>query len=106
VKSAFDQIWVTIRDNLGSGQRIKAWTVANRAKTTFEILGVDQSSVYVLPERGDERRVPRSDFEKVYRVWESYKNRQINRYQLSFTQHSVYIITILHLIEGLRSDRR
>ena len=46
--------------------------------------------------KGQPREIPCSDFEKVYEAWDVYESRSIKRYELGFTQHSVYIISIFH----------
>ena len=55
-------------------------------------------------EKQGTRKVRRMQFEKVFNVWPQYKSgklKLLKRFQLGFTQNSVYVIGILHFVENL-----
>jgi len=95
----FSQYWTAIQTKLKAGQPMPSWSVAKRATSTFHILKVDSEGVIVAPQDGDPRRVPKRDFERVFEVWPDYKAKKVQRHELGFTQHSTYIITLLHWVE-------
>jgi hypothetical protein len=95
----FSNYWSTIQTKLISGQALPSWSVAARTKSTFHILKVEPTSVVVAPQHGKPRRISRRDFERIFRVWPSYKAETTPRHELGFTQHSTYIITLLHWAE-------
>ena len=95
--NSFVQCWSAVR-LVPPGTPIAPWSVAGRAKTTFHVLQIGPASIAISPADGDPREIPKADFQKVYDVWSDYKTGKVKRYQLGFTQNSVYIIGILHHI--------
>jgi hypothetical protein len=94
---SFAQCWSAVQ-SIAAGTAIAGWSAAGQATTTFDLVAIGPTSVTVLPANRQSRNVPRSDFEKVYNTWDDYKTRKLKRYELGFTQHSVYIISIFHHI--------
>jgi hypothetical protein len=103
----FEHAWAAIQNQLRCGKELKAWSVKGRAKTSFEICCVTSDSIYIQPQNGNERRVPRSDFEKIFQVWSDYKGGRVQRQKLrDISQNSTYVITVLHWIETEPAPKR
>jgi hypothetical protein len=78
---------------------VRNWTILkgylDGEKTIIE---VSQFSIIVnTPKSKTQIRIPREDFEKVWRIWRDYSDRWIDRQQIrDLTFYSKYIISILH----------
>lgn len=94
---SFEECWSAIQ-RLPVPKTIAAWSVAGRATTQFEVCAVWPNAVDVRPEHGEQRRVGRADFERVFAVWDDYVTKRRDRYTLGFSQNSTYVISILHTI--------
>jgi hypothetical protein len=78
-----------------------SWSVAGLTRTTFHILKIEPERITVQPENGDPRPVPIEDFRRVFEVWTDYNAKRLKRpIILGLTQHSTYIITLLHWVEA------
>lgn len=95
--ASFSQCWSAVAA-IPPGTAIKAWSVAGRAKTTFHFLATNPGSVVVRLASGAGRTVSQSDFTKVYTAWPDYTAQRKKRYELGFSQNSVYVLGILHHI--------
>ena len=98
--TSFHNYWDMIQVRLSRGQSIKSWSVAGRSHSTFGIVRVEPECITVAPQNGKARKVPKREFERVFQVWSAYKAGK-QRHELGFTQHSTYIITLLHWVESL-----
>jgi hypothetical protein len=88
--------WSVI-EKLRAGEHLRTWSVLGRAHSAFEILEVNDSAVMIQLQNGKIRRVPCSDFEKIYKQWKPYLSGRMSRHELLLiTHHSTYIISILH----------
>ena len=105
MEPSFSEYWAIIQHEVPIEEALPAWSVASQAKTKFEITNVMPSLVIVRPENGRERKVPKSDFQSVFGIWDDYKSRRMPRHQLGFSQHSTYIISIFHWAEGVMARR-
>ena len=77
-----------------------AWSLDGRATSEFEIVDINPNEVIVKPKSGKSRKIPASEFEKVFSRWREYLSGRFARNELrNLTQNSTYIITILHLLE-------
>ncbi len=76
------------------------WTVAGRSRTVFGIVAVTTSGITVKTEKGKDRLISRSDFEKVFELWQDYKKGNAQRKELrDLVFNSAYVLGILHWTE-------
>jgi hypothetical protein len=95
----FEALWADIRQRLTPGALVKNWS-ADRGYTggEFRINDVDGSAVIVRSgQMGQERRVSRGDFQRLFAFWSAYNRGAIGRAELGKrSQNTTYILSILH----------
>jgi hypothetical protein len=97
--TSFNEFWTQLQRLRPIGPT-EAWSLSGKTRSTFEITSVDETSITVTLALGGVRRIPRSNFEKLFARWDDYKSERLPRHELSnLSQNSTYILTILHLIE-------
>ena len=97
--TSFDEFWTQLQRLRPIGPT-EAWSLAGKTRSAFEITSIDETSVTVALGSGGFRRIPQSDFEKLFAKWGDYKSERLPRQELrNLSQNSTYILTILHLIE-------
>jgi hypothetical protein len=105
---AFTDTWTALQDTLSTGVTIENWTKDKEfLGNAFTIVRVAEDFIEVnTPNAFHLQRVPRSDFELVYRIWNSYLGRRIRRHEIrDRTRFSKYIISILHWLEQRSSGK-
>jgi hypothetical protein len=99
MKDNFDKAWVDIRQRLRPNTMIKNWS-ADRGYTGGEFLvnDVDGAAVIVRSgQMGQERRVSKGDFQRLFAFWDAYNRGTISRAELGKrSQNTTYILSILH----------
>jgi hypothetical protein len=107
MNSNFEAAWADIRERLRPGTPVKNWS-ADRGYTggEFRINDVDGSAVVVRSgQMGQERRVSRGDFQRLFAFWGAYNRGSIGRAELGRrSQNTTYILSILHWREGTQSS--
>jgi hypothetical protein len=97
--SSFSACWSELQRLRPTGLT-NAWSIADRTRSTFEIVEVDAKQVIVKLSSGKLRKIAELEFEKVFDRWQDYLSERLSRQELqNLTQNSTYIITILHLLE-------
>ena len=98
----FEHFWRVLQSDWPVTE-IENWTVAKKGHVgeNFTIIDVERDRVVVRPPSAqNHQRVPKGDFEKMYRLWPAYKSSQTKREELrSVTRFSKYIISIFHWFE-------
>jgi hypothetical protein len=99
MNSTFEGIWADLRNRLRPGITVGNWS-ADRGYTggEFRINDVDGAAVVVRSgQMGQERRVSRGDFEKLFALWGGYKRGTVGRAELGKkSQNTTYVLSILH----------
>ena len=99
---SFETVWAYMQSNLRADVEIDNWT-AYRGKLgdRMRVTGVRDGFIEVDPPKAINLQVvPKDDFERVWKVWEVYKNQTVKRNELKpVTRFSKYIISILHWYE-------
>jgi hypothetical protein len=98
----FSQTWTALQTTLSAGMPIENWTQAKGLLgDSFTIVNVAAGFIEVnTPNASNLQRVPRADFELVYRQWTHYSTGQTRRHEIrDETRFSKYIISILHWLE-------
>ena len=103
----FDGLWADLgndRDSAlssGIGVRIGAILAAN-----FEINDIDGAAVIVRSgQMGEERRVSKGDFQRLFAFWSAYNRGTIGRAELGKrSQNTTYILSILHWREETQNS--
>lgn len=104
----FQQAWDLVRQTLRKGETVPVWSAAGQTRSApFKIVSVGWSAIEVDPPAASKTwRIDRSEFEKVFRVWDDYCSRRVRRDQLrDLTHYSTYIVSILHLVEERTSTQ-
>jgi hypothetical protein len=95
----FERVWTDIQQRLRPDTFVKNWN-ARRGYTGggFQIRGVDDAAVIVQAgQMGQERRVSRGDFQRVFTLWDAYNQGTMSRSELGkVSQNTTYILRILH----------
>jgi hypothetical protein len=100
---AFETVWADLQANLAVGTVIRNWTVLHRYMGQDMVVNdVQENYIKIDPPNAQTiQRVPKEDFEKVWRVWPDYKSGTFKRGQFQdVTRYSKYIISILHWYES------
>ena len=94
--TAFRSVWSTL-SSLRAGRKISA--PGGEATT---IVSVEAEAITIAPPRAKGFvRIPKEDFEAVWKHWGDFKAGKITRSELrELTTLSSYIITILQWLEG------
>jgi len=97
--TAFRSVWSTLT-GLRSGRKISAPGAARGEATT--IVSVEDDAITIAPPRAKGFvRIPKDDFEAVWRKWGDFKAGKITRSELrQLTTKSSYIITFFQWFEG------
>ena len=99
----FTATWNALQSNLKAGTSISNWTVANGLLgDTFTVTAVASGHVEVdTPGAQNIQKVPSTDFQTVYNLWQRYCNQQVTRPEIrDATRFSKYVISILRWLEG------
>jgi hypothetical protein len=103
----FEGAWADIRQRLRPGTLVRNWS-ADRGDTggEFRINDVDGAAVIVRSgQMGQERRVSKGDFERLFAFWGAYNRGTIGRGELGKrSQNTTYILSILHWREEAQSS--
>jgi hypothetical protein len=93
----FEAVWALIQKKLPDRTRIRNWTRdSDYIGDDFDAIADPNKVTCFIPAR---RTVLAKDFEKVYRVWRTYLRGSTPRITIgNMTQHSKYIISILHYV--------
>jgi hypothetical protein len=94
--TAFRSVWSTL-SSLRAGRKISA--PGGEATT---IVSVEAEAITIAPPRAKGFvRIPKEDFEVVWKHWGDFKGGKITRSELrQLTTRSSYIITIFQWLEG------
>jgi hypothetical protein len=99
----FNEVWREIQARLSEGTEIPNWGLVDgyTGKVT-RIEGKNYDEILVSGERTTERRrVPRTEFKKVFEVWYRYKQGLTSRDEIQgFSQNTTYIFSILKWLEA------
>ncbi len=99
----FEDVWLSMVTKLQAGDEVKNWGSA-RGYTggTFKIEGVYNHAIGVFG--GDmtmPRNIPKSDFAKLYVVWDQYIAGNYPRAKMTnLSQNTTYILSILRKVLG------
>ena len=99
----FTNAWGALQSQLATGTKVPNWTAANGLLgNNFVIVAVTRAHVDVdTPGAQNVQRVPRTDFEDVYNVWDGYLRGTVKRHQVrDATRFSKYIVSIWHWLEA------
>ena len=96
---SFETVWNTLQAKLKPGTEVRNWT-AHKGYLGDSMTIVDVGSRHIsvdAPNARNIQRVPKTDFEKMWVVWDDYKTEKVKRYEIrDMTMFSKYIISILH----------
>jgi hypothetical protein len=94
--TAFRSVWSYLTSHLRSSHKITE-PGANRGESTT-IVSVEADAITVAPPRAKGFvRLPKEDFETIWRHWPDFKAGKITRSELrQLTSRSSYIITLFH----------
>jgi len=99
----FPNTWNTLQDNLAIGTTIPNWTVASELLgDSFSITAVAPTYIELdTPRAQNLQRVPITDFQIVYDLWNGYCQGAVLRHEIrDLTRFSKYIISLLHWLES------
>ena len=114
----FNEFWNILISILSTQTIIKNWTQDKgfygedfEARYISEPGGREGGHVKIILPSGEEQKVRKHSFNKVYPYWQGYTEGPIERSFLShkeknpnYTRHSKYVISILHQFEDLMYD--
>jgi hypothetical protein len=103
--TTFEPFWASLVRDLKPGTIVGNWTTLKGfLGDKMMIVNIGQDSIEVnAPGAMTNQIVPKSDFERVWRVWQAYKAQTVARHDLrDVTRFSKYIISILHWFEEAR----
>lgn len=114
----FDEFWNLLINRLSTQATIRNWTAKNgyfgedfEAKYVSELGGREGGHVKIILPSGQEQKVRKHSFNKVYPYWDGYISGRIKRSFLAhkeknpnYTRHSKYVISILHQFEDSMYD--
>jgi hypothetical protein len=107
MNSNFEGMWADIRQRLLPGTLVRNWS-ADRGYTggEFRINDLDGAAVVVRSgQMGQERRVSKGDFQRLFTFWGAYNRGSIGRAELGKrSQNTTYILSILHWREEAQSS--
>jgi hypothetical protein len=98
----FEDLWREIQRRGRAKPEVRNWTVLKGyLGDTMKIVGVHAETIEVdAPRAKNLVTVPKAHFQAVWQMWPRYKNRQVQRQELTeMTFFSKYIISILHWVE-------
>jgi hypothetical protein len=99
----FEAVWADLQANLAVGTVIRNWTVLHGyMEEDMVVKDVQENYIKIDPPNAQTiQRIPKEDFEKVWKVWSDYINGifERNRFR-DLTRYSKYIISILHWYES------
>src|SRR5690242_15209122 len=102
MNGSFEGLWADVRQRLTPGTLVKNWS-ADKGYTggEFRINDVEGSAVIVRSgQMGQERRVSRGDFQRLFAFWSAYNRGVIGRAELGKrSQNTTYILSILQWCE-------
>lgn len=104
----FTNTWTALQTHLEAGATIPNWTARNGLTgDPFEVVSVSRNVILLdAPGATTLQAVRRTDFEKLYPLWDDYVGKQIPRSSFNpLTRYSKYVISILHWLE-VRSGGR
>jgi hypothetical protein len=98
----FTDTWAALQAALFVGATIPNWTARNGAiGEPFEIVAIKPDAVVIIaPGASTPQIVRRTDFEKVYALWDDYIHGSVPRSAFTpLTRYSKYVISILHWLQ-------
>ena len=98
----FDVIWEELIASLKPGTEIRHWNPYNGYfGEQLTIIACEPDSISIDPPRvWQSQVVPKSDFQLIWEIWADYLALRLERRKIhALTQHSKYIISILHWYE-------
>jgi hypothetical protein len=95
-----DVAWQQLQ-SLPLGTPVVHWSILKgNLNGKFSLVEVTGSTIIVQTGPGTLRRISRSDFDNVARLWPEYKQGAVDRHTLSeVTLNSTYILSLLHLLD-------
>lgn len=92
-----------IISNLSYGVEIKNWTkLKEYTGDNFTIIQIKDNHIIVQPLNASERKIYKSDFNKVASIWHQYLKGEVKRKQIrGLTHNSKYIISIMKYVNNL-----
>lgn len=100
----FENLWSKLKSILRPRAIIPNWTVdGGYFGGTITIVELSDEAIEVeVPTAKNIQVVKKTDFEEVWRIWESYNAGEFKRGQMTrLTRNSKYVISILHWMECL-----
>lgn len=101
-------IWRDLEARVAAGVTIPNWTAANGyIGDPFSVVGL-RTGYLDIEAPGAEyiQHIPRTDFERLWAVWDEYKSGRLLRHELrDMSRFSKYIISLLHWLEQEESWR-
>jgi len=93
----FNTVWFSILRRVNA-KRIENWSVAGRAKGSFTAHVDSPDHLTVTgPEITGMRRISKTDFARIFWVWDDYIKGTMGRQELTkLSQNTTYVISILH----------
>lgn len=100
---AFDAVWLDLRGKLHRGTEIRGWSrEKDDTGLRFTITDFGPDAITIRPAvtsdkpKPQERRIGKSDFEGVYRLWRGYCDGEISRVEVTkVSQNTSYIFSLL-----------
>lgn len=99
---SFEPVWQAIQKNLKPGTEVRNWTILKGYwGGRIPVVDLEKNAIIVQATRtGNELRVPRSEFEKMWKIWTDYKGGKVTRQEIGALMFvSKYVISILHWYE-------
>jgi hypothetical protein len=96
---SFNAVWTDLRNRLHTGTTIRNWSALKGCTgRDFRVVSVDPRAITVAGGRMRAGRpVSRGDFERVYSVWDAYRDGRYPRGEmLSLSQNTTYILSLLY----------
>jgi len=104
--SAFEQVWQYLQANLSKNQKVENWGVRGYSGNQFAVVECERNAILVKSLRTqNERRVTKSEFEKVYPYYQKLRSGQIGRAELGEATQSRNTSYILSLLNWYQSNR-
>jgi len=100
--TAFRSVWSYLTGHLRSGKKIedRGTASASRGESTT-IVSIEADAIMVAPPRAKGFvRIPKADFEIIWRYWPDFKAQKITRTELrEHSRYSRYILTLFQWYE-------
>jgi hypothetical protein len=96
-----DSVWSQV-EALPLGVKVNHWSVLKgNSNGAFQVVEIDRSVALIQTGQGSHRRISRTDFENVAKLWDDYVVRRVTRGQVNeVTFNSTYILSLLHRLNG------